>query len=154
MGVSSGHRQPCSAGGHRTSAATGRTGKQGARGFWGSCDSVSSVGHIRILKDEAHSAGNVHLRQHNHVSATEGNTEHGDIRSKGHAALSGLFPRGRTPRDASAVQQSRHLSETPSKQPPLEGATRFTKPDVPPTRGLRRTRAADEALSGGTGRLP
>lgn len=64
------------------------------------------------------------------------------------------FHFGRLPGDVSAVQQPRYLSETPLKQPPLEGAIHFTKPDVPQTRGLRRTRAADEALSGGTGRLP
>lgn len=56
--------------------------------FLWSWNSVSSVGHIHVLKDEAHSAWNVHLSQHNHVSAIERNTEHDDLMSKGHDALS------------------------------------------------------------------
>lgn len=101
-----------------------------------SWNSVSSVGHIHILKDEAHSAWNVHLSQHNHVSAIERNSEHDDVMSKGHDALSHLlqvtviFTLLRAPRRQSTAQPSWQLREDPLKQSPLEGAIHFTNPGI------------------------
>lgn len=43
---------------------------------------VSSVGQIHIVKDEGHSTWNVHLSQHNHVSAMERNTESDVIKQR------------------------------------------------------------------------
>lgn len=58
-------------------------GKQSAHLPLVELKSDSSVGRVHVLKDEGHSVWNVHLSQHNRVSAVERNSEHDVILSKG-----------------------------------------------------------------------
>lgn len=104
---------------------------------WWSWNLGSSVGQVHILKDEGHSAWNVHLGQHKHVSTIERNIECYIIKLRGMMFLQMLKVRV----THTMLQALRSLNATfPSfwhhsaahlKQSPREGSIRCTKPNSP-----------------------
>lgn len=110
---------------------------------WSSCPPASSVGRIHVLKDEGHSAWNVHLCQHNHVSALERNTACDVIKSRNTTPVTPAYGYGSlyNSRGSEKTQcdrpNSSRCDETPLKQSPLEGTIRPSKARDPQAPGRK-----------------